>query len=544
MDPATAPILKPQKLSEVAERLLTLDGAPFSLRDYPMFRAVYDGRYKSTLLLCGRQVGKSSSLANFLIAESVSIPFFRSYYLSPTKEQTLIFSNTRVGKVLSYSPLVRKHFQSPEHADRVLHRSYTNGSENAFTYAMDDADRARGFSADRTLFDEFQDMLYDAVVPVVNACMKNSNYRFETYVGTPKTMEASIQYVWDRSTQSEWVMKCDGCSKYNFVQHERSVGKHGPICLNCGKVLNPRAGQWIDMKSQPKDGAALTKGFHIPQVIMPMNIPRCFEGDAKMQENAQSRWNDILRDMELFSPAKFRNEVLGVSDAIGKRLISLEDLQSLCVGAPLAADPEGRADLTAGISFTVAGVDWSGGGSSGTSRTVLWIWGFEPSNQRLRVLYYKVFPGGNPAHDVAEIVATCVRFRVQLAVGDAGEGALANSLLRDGLGAHRVTQVHYGSQTRPFVWDGVSKYLVDRTTVIDSYMMSLKRKTVAYGPLEQMQPAINDTLNEFEEVTHTGKKVWRHSPQLPDDCLHAQIFGWLAWKICISDLTFYAASTS
>jgi len=539
MTAATAPTLKPQRLSQVAERLLYLDGKPFSLVDYPMHRAIYDGRYKSTLLLCGRQIGKSSTLANFIIAESVAIPFFRSYYLSPTREQTLLFSNTRVGKVLSYSPLVRQHFQSPEHADRVLHRAYTNGSENAFTYAMDDADRARGFSADRVCFDEFQDMLYDAVVPVVNACMKNSNYRFETYVGTPKTMEASIQYTWDRSTQSEWVMKCDGCSKYNFVQSERSVGKHGPICLNCGKVLNPRDGQWVDMRQQPKDRAALIKGFHIPQVIMPMNIPRCYEGDAQMQQNAQARWDDILRDLELFSPAKFRNEVLGVSDAVGKRLITLEELQALCTGPALTEHPAPGCPILDGVSITFAGVDWSGGGTSGVSRTVLWVWGIEPATQRLRTLCYKVYPGSNAVHDVKDIVDICTRFGVSLVIGDAGEGMLPNSMLREGLGTHRVTQVQYGSHPKPISWNGVDRYLVDRSTLIDNYMLLMKRGGVVFGPPGEMQVAVNDVLNVYEEVTVSGKKVWRHSPQLPDDCLHGQVFGWLAWKILSSDMRFY-----
>ena len=536
------PKLKPQRLSEVAEKLLQLDGAPFSLRDYPMFRAVYDGRFKSTLLMCGRQVGKSSSLANFIIAESVAIPFFKTYYISPSKEQTLIFSNTRVGKVLAYSPLVQKHFQSPEHADRVLHRSYTNGSENGFTYAMDDADRARGFSADRTLFDEVQDMLYDSVIPVVNACMKNSSYRFETYCGTPKSMENSIQTIWDHSTQSEWVMKCEGCSKYNFVQTEKSLGKHGPICLNCGKVLNPRNGQWVDMRAQPKDSAKLTKGFHIPQVIMPMNIARCFEGDADMERKAQERWDDILRDLELLSPARFRNEVLGVSDAIGKRLVSLEELQGLCDGPPLSETFDMASPLLHGITSVVAGVDWSGGGSSGLSRTVLWIWGFDAANQRLRTLFYKVYPGSNAVHDVKDIVALCLAYRVQLVVGDAGEGALPNSVLREGLGAHRVTQAQYGGHPKPMMWNGTDRFLVDRSTLIDNYMLLLKRRGVSYGPLPQMQTAINDVLNVFEEVTASGKKVWRHSPQLPDDCLHAQVFGWFAWKILSSDFKFYAGA--
>ena len=533
----TTSLVGVKRLSDVAERLLWLDGAPFSLADYPFYRPIYDGRYRSTLLMCGRQVAKSTSLANFIIAESVAIPFFREYYVSPSKEQTLIFSNTRVGKTLSYSPLVKKYFQSPEHADRVLHRSYTNGSENAFTYACDDADRARGFSADRVSYDEFQDMLYDAVVPVINACMKNSNYRFETYAGTPKTMEASIQYLWDKSSQSEWVMKCEGCGKYNFVVSEKSLGKHGPICLNCGKVLNPRYGQWVDMKKPENGNTHSVKGFHIPQPIMPMNIPACFPNDPKMQENAQSRWNDILRDMEMFSGAKFRNEVLGVSDAVGRRLISLEELESLCTGPSISPVPTSNMQ---GVSQTIAGVDWSGGGTSGVSRTVLWVWGFVPATQKLRTLYYRVYPGNNAVVDVEDIARVCLNYAVALVVGDAGEGALPNATLRDRLGAHRVTMVQYGAQAQPAKWNGVDRYTADRTTMIDNYLMFLKRKAAEYAPRDEMRDPIKDILNVYEEVTTSGKKVWRHSPQLPDDCLHAQLFGWFAHKIVTSDLKFYA----
>jgi len=530
-----------KRLSDVAERLLWLDGAKFSLDDYPMYRNIYNGRYRSTLLMCGRQVAKSTSLANFIIAESVAIPFFREYYVSPSKEQTLIFSNTRVGKTLSYSPIIKKYFQSPEHADRVLHRSYTNGSENAFTYACDDADRARGFSADRVSYDEFQDMLYDSVVPVINSCMKNSNYRFETYAGTPKSMEASIQYLWDKSSQSEWVMKCEGCSKYNCVTSEKSLGKHGPICLNCGKVLNPREGQWIDMQKVDRDtGKHSVKGFHIPQLIMPLNIPSCVKNTPEKPNakvDAQARWDDILRDHDMFSGAKFKNEVLGVSDAVGRRLISLEELEALCVGPSIAPSPNKNID---GCTVTFAGVDWSGGGTTGVSRTVLWIFGFHPQTQKLRTLYYRIYPGNNAVTDVEDIARICQQYSVAMVIGDAGEGALPNATLRDRLGAHRVTMVQYGALGQPIKWNGLDRYLSDRTTLIDNYLMCLKRGYVVFPPREESREPIKDILNVYEEVTTAGKKVWRHSPQLPDDCLHAQLFAWFASKIHLNDLKFYA----
>ena len=528
------------RLSHVAESLLCLDGAPFSLRDYPMFRAIYDGRYKSTLLLCGRQVSKSTSLANFIIAESVAIPFFKEYYVSPSKEQTLLFSNTRVGKTLSYSPLVKKFFQSPEHADRVLHRAFLNGSEAAFTYACDDADRARGFSADRVSYDEIQDILYDSVVPVINECMANSTYRFETYAGTPKTMESSIQFLWDHSTQSEWAMRCSGCGKYNYVASEKSLGLHGPICLNCGKVLDPRTGQWIDTAGNQSllPGVNLIKGFHIPQLIMPRNVPVSCPPDALSQEKAQERWRSLLDKHNMYSPSKFRNEVLGISDAIGKRLLSLEELQALCTGPGISPKPS--PENSANVSFYVAGVDWSGGGTKGTSRTVLWIWGWVPKDQKLRTVYFKIYPGNNAVADVEDIVKILFNYGVAMVVGDAGEGNLPNSVMREKLGMHRVTMVQYGSFNKPCTWNGQDRYQADRTTMIDNYLLLMKRQGVILPPYSNTIEPIKDILNVYEEVTTAGKKIWQHSPALPDDCLHAQLFGWFALKLVLNDVKFYA----
>jgi hypothetical protein len=282
------------------------------------------------------------------------------------------------------------------------------------------------------------------------------------------------------------------------------------------------------------------KGFHIPQLIMPLNIPSCVENTPDRptaKEDAQSRWDDILRDHEMFSPAKFRNEVLGVSDAVGKRLISLEELEALCTGPSITPAPGKNLE---GVTVTVAGVDWSGGGTTGVSRTVLWVWGFTPNTQKLRTLYFRIYPGNNAVVDVEDIARVCQNYNVAMVIGDAGEGALPNATLRERLGAHRVTMVQYGAQAQPIKWNGMDRYLADRTTLIDNYLMFLKRQAAVYPPREEAREPIKDILNVYEEVTTSGRKVWRHSPQLPDDCLHAQLFGWFAHKIVMNDLKFYA----
>jgi len=383
-------------------------------------------------------------------------------------------------------------------------------------------------------------MLYDPIITVGNETMANSNYQFETYAGTPKTMENTIQYLWEISTQTEWVMKCDGCGKYQYIDTEKAVGKDGPICVSCGAYLNTRNGSWVDLNpaKASEDEETKLKGFHLSQLIMPFNSPLSMKHKGtEAEELARKRWKRIVRKFEEAPISVFRNEVIGVSDALGTRMLSKEELEVLCTPRPLLESP--THEHLDGVTITVGGVDWSGGGTTGVSRTVLWIWGFKPGVQKLVCLFYKVFPGTNPVHIIKEIGRICSQYHVALVVGDAGEGFTPNNELRGELGVHRVQQVQYGALNVALKWNGIDRYQGDRTTLIDNYFMFLKRQGAEFADVESMHIAMNDILNEYEEVTTLGRKVWRHSPQKPDDCLHAGLFGWIAFKIVQNDLRFY-----
>ena len=537
--------------SEWVQNLLYLDGKPFSLHDYPFYINIYNTVSDATLLKTARQVAKSTTLSNFLIAEACGVPHWRSLFIAPSQEQTTKFSQTRLGKTIFYSPEVRTRWVSKDLSSRVFMKMFTNGSEVAFTFACDNPDRARGNSADRVAYDEVQDILYDEVIPVVNECMANSDYAYETYCGTPKSMENTIEQLWQWSTQTEWVMRCQHCSTHQFFESDKCVGKQGPICLKCGKYIDVRKGEWVDMNVYPSDhDSKRIKGYHIPQFILPRNAPISMPMDLKNQEIAKKRWRRILEKYATYPPSKFKNEVIGVSDAIGTRLISKEELEALCANYEVRENPP-QTSLLTNLRGVVAGVDWSGGGMQGTSRTVLWIWGIlgggQQHNFKLKTLYFRIYPETNPISGgvVDHIVQQCEKYQVQLIAGDAGEGALANANLRERLGPHRAVQIQYqgsmlGSTAsrRPFYWNKIDRFLADRTTMIDNYMLYIKRQGVIFPCIKQMQVPIKDILNEYEEVTKMGRKVWRHAPTQPDDCLHAQIFGWLAAKN-VTDDGFY-----
>ena len=102
-----------------------------------------------------------------------------------------------------------------------------------------------------------------------------------------------------------------------------------------------------------------------------------------------------------------------------------------------------------------------------------------------------------------------------------------------------VYQCQYGSSSKPLKWNGVDRYMVDRTTLIDCFFLDIKQGRIQFLSQPEMKDAFDDFLALYEEVMPSGKKVWRHSPNNPDDCLHAAVFSWAACKILTHDLAFY-----
>lgn len=510
--------------SHIAEKLIYLDGKPFSLNDYPYMVPIYDIESTEILMKTARQVTKTTTAANLIILDSLLRSHFKTLYITPSKDQTSRFSNTRLTKTLHHSPLIREALIDPNSTSNVFLQVLKNGSEIALSYASDDPDRVRSISADSTFADEIQDIDYQAVIPVIMECMGNSDFGNILYTGTPKSLENSIEHLWQKSSMSEWIMRCTGCKKWQFVDTVKSIGKKGIICLKCGKYLNPREGQWYDFNKSYS-----LKGFHVSQPIMPRNVEK------------PKRWNRILRKMESYPATRFRNEVLGISDAVGSRLVSYEELVALCgnyyVELPIPTK------LMKGIRIVVGGVDWTGGGYDYVSRTVAWVWGLT-EDFRLKTLYFKIFTGLNAMEDVREVARIFTQTKCQVIVGDAGEGVVPTSYLIEKLGSHRVFKAQFGGFERLAKWNKKDRFIIDKTAATDTFMLLLKRDGVIFPNVRQAETPIRDILSMYEQSTTTGRggaarKVWRHAPTAPDDSLQAMIFGWLAMKIAQGTIEMY-----
>ena len=505
--------------STLAEKVLSLDGKPFDLHNgYNLYINIHDCGARKVLLKNARQTGKTITIATKMALKAAFMPYRKSLYISPSDTQTSRFSHSKLKKMLQGSQYIKSKLTGKEVTDNVYLKILNNGSEINLSYASDDPDRIRGATSDDNYYDEIQDMSIFEVMIVAGSCSDASTDPTWTSSGTPKSIENGMEDLWQQSTMSEPVVKCDGCNKYN-VPTEKNIGKFGFICANCGKLLNVRDFIWVDFNKSS------IKGFHIPQIVVPFHTENTI------------KWEELLFKYEKWPKSRFKNEILAESDSTGKRLIERGDLEKLCTPYSMATTP--HPSMLSGVEFNVAGVDWSGGGAHGNSRTVVHIWGVMP-NMKLKTLFYKIFPTEDPVASVAQVTEILNIFNVRFVMGDRGEGALANGLLEEKLGKHRVGQVFYGSHREPFTIDPKSGvYQIDKTVIIDNYFKFLKDCNVLFPDKGDMREGFDDVMNEFSEVTKMGKKIWTHSPSKPDDCLHAQVFGWLAFKLLKRDLIFY-----
>lgn len=531
------------------QNFIHVDGKPFSLKNYPCFNDIYNQVHPGMLLKTCRQIGKSTTIANLLTMNSCLRKFHKQLFISPSQEQTQRFSQSRYGRVLTLSPRLKGVWVAQDEASRVFYKSFKNGSECVLSYAADNADRVRGVTAQEVFYDEVQDIDYDAVIPVISEVMSSFDVAYERFCGTPKTMENTIERLWQSSTQTEWVVRCDGCRKFTPLIDERCIGLKGPICIGCNAYVNVRNGIWVDMRTYEEDyRGKVIKGYHISQPMLPANVPASMPSDASSQEIALGRWKRILAKYEEYPISKFKNEVLGVSDSLGSRLITIDELNAFCTDFVVTEVPR----IGKKYSAIAAGVDWSGGGAAGNSLTTLYIWGVNPSDglhhMTLDTLYFKIYPENNPLSGdiITDIITKCQHYGVDLILGDAGGGALANDHLRAAFGAHRARQVQYrasasgsGGGGKPsFYWNKGDRYMADRTAMIDHFLIYVKNGGASFANAKQMAEPFRHVLSVYEDLSPSGQKIWRRTAGTPDDCLHAMVYGWIAANLLVQNPMF------
>jgi len=350
---------------DILPALFQLNGQPYSLDDHFPFEDIYRlAMAPAQVWRTGRQVAKTTNMATFGITACVSIPNFKSLYITPLFEQIRRFSAMYVQPFINNSP-VKNYWLDQDSVKSVLHRTFANGSSMLFSFALLDSDRIRGISADLNWIDEIQDMNREHL-PIIRETMSHSNWELRRETGTPKTLDNVLEGRWNESSQAEWFVPCTHCTTgghptINIPAMEFHLEKMiGPwhegisektpavICYKCEKPINPRQGFW---KHRWPERVFDFAGYHIPQIIMPLHYSR------------PDKWSVILgkREGRGNTPINiFYNEVLGEGYDVAAKLVSLTELKKACTSNPNTI--EFAQQNMFDYALRVLAVDWGGGG--------------------------------------------------------------------------------------------------------------------------------------------------------------------------------------
>jgi hypothetical protein len=510
--------------SQFIERFFHLNSQPISLDDYPHMRTIINIQPKNLVLKFGRQTTKSTTTAEIIAANSILLPKnpnspgaggFASMYVSPTVEQTKVFSHDRLTPFLEGSPWVKKHYMSSRLVQNVFTKQLLNGSKMYLRYALLTADRLRGWSVDMITYDEAQDILPD-IIPVANQAMSRSYYKWNIFSGTPKTTRGTLANKWYQSSMNEWMPKCPGCNKYNFLD-EKNIGLKGCICRYCGKTLKPEVGTWVRTQKQSiYDKFGHIEGFRVSQLQF-ANAPWV------------NWYDDIIIPYEQYGKGLFYNEVLGLEYDAGTSPITREELIRCCTGGQMFAEPD---PVTRSYPCYM-GIDY-GPLNSISSYTVIAIVQSRGEFLPLHVVYLKRFTGkeADPAFIQKEILRLRAKFGCVLLGADYGLGEFTNAELRKKIGFERVIAYqHQGNQKDRIHWNKkMFAYTTSRTRVMTELFTKVKRRQIVFPHWDYFETFGKDFLAigiEYDEL----KRKMKYVNNDPDDALHAVLYACLVAEL-------------
>lgn len=531
-------------LIDLLPQLFTLKGNPYSLEYYKPFWQVFSLEIPRRILIkAGRQVSKSTTLASRSVLFAYLIPFFSTFFLFPLRQQATKFSSLYVKPFITHSPIIKKMVDRTT-VNNVMLKTFKNGSALHFSYVHGDPLRIRGTSVDQLCIDEVQDVDLSEL-PIYIETLSASKYRLQLYTGTPKTTENTIEQLWQSSSQSEWVIRCEHCNYDNIASIqfdlERMIGEvkdtislrePATICAKCGRSINPLNGHW---EHRFKNKIYDFIGLHMPQIIFPHHFA------DKMA------WKDLILKQQGFAGytiAKFYNEVLGESYDVAIKLITKSELlEAACLDIDNnPSDYSEQVKLAQKYQYRFMGVDWGGYGEENVSQTAVAVVGC--IGDRIDVIYgEKLFLGHTD--EIKHILKLFKDFKCHVLAHDViGRGvANDNLLIQAGIPAQRVYPIQYHAQntrelmavkpTGTVIRSFRPYFLLNKTRSLMLLFQAIKAGYIKFFKyneiLENKFSLLNDFLSLIEEKREAGKGmesyfIIKSSSMLSDDFAHAVNF--------------------
>lgn len=518
---AVREIIKNMDLIDLLPVWFRFNGKPLDISGRrPLFIPLFTKRKaKKQLWICGRQIGKTLSATARMCGSLIHIPNYRMMYVAPLAIYTHRLHH------MYFRPMMKtcqigEPLQDKDDVKNVNEKSFANGSHFHAVSCYNNAENARGIPSDDNTYDEVQSLNND-LLPAIRETLRSSEYKRETFFGTALGMENTIQILFNRTSQCEWVVKCPACNHHNIptMDHDAiKMLKHktGVTCGKCERPIDVSVGSYVSARPDLHDEF---EGYHIPQTMIAeyVNDP----------ENYIDIWNKLHSGE--YSMAKFQQEVLGISSDQGGRPIVQADIDA---ASTLNIEKMTVPDL-GNYATVTGGADW--GGSEITSFTVGVAVGFHAARGEFHCLG-AIRPTGVPADERHLVLAPFYRsFRVS-SIGADGlyVGPVQNPLLSQAVGVP-VGSMIYGTTKFFLVPKNNNVFILERETALFIVFTLIRTKKLLFPKGEYFKQFTKDLLAIFTEEIQlpngTVKLRYSRYKDKADDFAHS-----LAYAIALCAL--------
>lgn len=516
--------------------MFRINGKPLTLKLHyqfaPMFNTVQPAH---SVYMCGRQLGKSYSICEDSEIRSGVVPYYHTLIVQPRADQIQRLAST-VYKPLLMSCPIRDTLISNIEMQKMALREYRSGSlcYMEHTY-MDQASRLRGISGcAATTWDEVQDIEYEAI-DIGNETMSASRFwGFARYTGTPKTTDTTLALLWNRSSQAEWVIRCTHCNNMNVPNPEhdllKMLGKHGPVCARCGKLIDPANGGYVHAIP---DRMYTFPGYHISQTIHPLHVYN------------PSKWAQLMDKVGRYEQLVLYNETFGWPYDAATSPLTMSDMQKATYDFEPLQTPRDMERLAMHYRYVTVGIDWSGGGAISDSYTAYAVIGLRADCDVIDVLYAKRIPKGvSPTDEAREILDWIVGVGADAVAYDNGGSGYARLEIMKHLGLLSiqnliVVPINYtmpsaGDVMKPHAGQrevDLYYYTLDKTRSLSVIVQAIKSCRIRFPRFkEEDDKAVQRDLLALREDPHTSLRgdtviIIIKKPGVPDDFAHAVNFG-------------------
>ena len=503
---------------------LKLQGKPMDVAGRrPLFAPLFrrEKKTRREIYKCARQVSKTTNANAIAMMDMVWREMFRTMYVVP-----LAIYATRLHHI-HMNPMIRAcrlptPIQDRSCVNNVNEKTFTSGSHYHGVSCFNSAGNALGVAIDRLIYDEVQDLNLD-FIPQIRETLRTSEYRWESYFGTARGMENTIQVLFDESSGGEWVIRC-GCGLSVIPTKEfhaiSMIQRHGVACPKCSRLLNVAKGEWVHaypsrLQDNPEEGINGFAGYHIPAtVIQDLITP---------YDRYLGTIYDKLYGLSRYSEAKFLQEVLGISSDQGGRPITAEEIRNASI---LNFGPNGEGINLERYVHIGGGQDWGGG--EVTSFTIGTLLGLtiEGKFECLGAIRPTGIPDNERHLPMAAWFRKIGRDRVSIIGGDAGfVGSVQNRNLESSSGI-MVAHIAYGTQKHFFKPVPMSQaFVVDRTTLIYVAYTMIRNGLILFPKGQWFETFSEDLKATYIEDTESptgiqSRRSCRYK-QKADDFLHA-----------------------